>query len=269
MRRLAVTAIVGTAAAASAHAAGDWQTTLQARDINGDGTVDAYYDTSLNVTWLAIVNAGAGSEGDLVRTNDTKPYVSTDPSSPTRYGVAVPYQYLGPSGSTSTRYAYGDGLMTLYAGNTWASSLNVYGVTGWRLPSVTDVGSAGCVQGEADCGANPDVSKSELAHLYYVTLGNQAAGPNDTIEPNLGPFRRNPLSLDITATLRSRLFLLNNPAFAFNTLNGYQIASAANAELSAWAVRSGDVPSVPEGGTFGLMALGLLALSQVRRLRSR
>jgi hypothetical protein len=32
---------------------GTWETTLQARDINGDGIVDAYYDRALNITWLA------------------------------------------------------------------------------------------------------------------------------------------------------------------------------------------------------------------------
>ena len=43
---------------------GTWETTLQARDINGDGVVDAYYDTTLNITWLANMNAGAGSAFD-------------------------------------------------------------------------------------------------------------------------------------------------------------------------------------------------------------
>lgn len=31
---------------------GTWTTTLQPRSLNGDGTIDAYYDTDLNVTWL-------------------------------------------------------------------------------------------------------------------------------------------------------------------------------------------------------------------------
>ena len=36
---------------------GNWETTLQARDINRDGTVDAYFDTGLSITWLADWNA--------------------------------------------------------------------------------------------------------------------------------------------------------------------------------------------------------------------
>ena len=32
---------------------GTWETTLHARDINSDGIIDAYFDSSLNITWLA------------------------------------------------------------------------------------------------------------------------------------------------------------------------------------------------------------------------
>ena len=45
------------ACAASAHAVGvagqgTWETTLQGRALNGDGSVDAFFDTTLNITWL-------------------------------------------------------------------------------------------------------------------------------------------------------------------------------------------------------------------------
>jgi hypothetical protein len=41
---------------------GTWETTLQARDLDGNtGTIEAYYDTDLNITWLADANyAGTG-----------------------------------------------------------------------------------------------------------------------------------------------------------------------------------------------------------------
>ena len=32
---------------------GTWETTHRARGINRDGVVDAYYDTALNINWLA------------------------------------------------------------------------------------------------------------------------------------------------------------------------------------------------------------------------
>jgi len=43
---------VGATQAAGVPGQGTWQTTLQARDIDKDGTTDAFYDTALNITWL-------------------------------------------------------------------------------------------------------------------------------------------------------------------------------------------------------------------------
>lgn len=89
---------------------GTWQTTLQARDINRDGVVDAYYDTALNTTWLA--NWGLNQRIGWVAARD------------------------------------------------WATALDLYGTTNWRLPMGQRViaGGSGYL--------------SELAHMYEVTLGN-------------------------------------------------------------------------------------------------
>ncbi len=140
-------------ASASAFAAGvpgqgTWETTLQPRDINSDGTVDAFYDTVLKVTWLADANAGAGSIYDS-----------------TGYTTAT------------------DGRMTWTDAKAWAASLNVHGTTGWRLPTMVDTGAPGCDFGFSgtDCGYNVQTISadgqtvySEMAHLYHVTLGNRA-----------------------------------------------------------------------------------------------
>lgn len=97
-------------AASAAHAApvpgqGTWETTLQARDIDGDGTVDAWYDTALDLTWLADANAGAGTAFD---------------------------DGLDPN----------DGEMTWASALAWTAALDVHGVTGWRLPEmVSGIGS--------------------------------------------------------------------------------------------------------------------------------
>ena len=88
---------INAAQAAPVSGQGTWETTLQARDINGDGVVDAFYDTALNVTWLADANAAAG----------------------TIYDSSV--------FSTAT-----DGQMTWLDAKAWAANLSVYGLTGWR-----------------------------------------------------------------------------------------------------------------------------------------
>src|SRR5215831_1367818 len=133
----------------TAHAA------LLPRDIDGDGVVDAYYDTAQDITWFA------------------------------DWSVS--------------------GKLTWDQAVAWAASLNVHGVGGWRLPGVTDTGNAGCdfsVAGGTDCGYNVDTKTSELARLWYVTLGNlafcergnancdlQGTGQSGWGLINTGPFR--------------------------------------------------------------------------------
>ena len=81
---------------------GSWGSTLQGRDLDGNlATFEAYYDTTLNITWMA----------------DAK-YVWTSG-----------YQTLPPPGALNIR-------MTWSNANAWAASLNPYGsgITGWRLP---------------------------------------------------------------------------------------------------------------------------------------
>lgn len=87
------TALAMLLTAASAQAA------LQARDADGDGLADGYYDTTLGITWLAQANAAAGSAQDD--------------------GL-----------STS------DGLLTWAAAQAWVAGLSVAGTGGWRLPTI-------------------------------------------------------------------------------------------------------------------------------------
>lgn len=63
-----VAAMVLVAVAGSAHAAalpghGTWETTLQPRDLDGNGLTDAFYDTDLHITWLRDGNAMKGRTG--------------------------------------------------------------------------------------------------------------------------------------------------------------------------------------------------------------
>jgi PEP-CTERM motif len=53
---VATLAAASIATAAPVSGQGDWETTLQARDLDGNGSADAYYDTTLNISWLADAN---------------------------------------------------------------------------------------------------------------------------------------------------------------------------------------------------------------------
>lgn len=77
----------------SAHAA------LQARDADGDGSADGYYDTVLDITWWADTLAPTGTAFD-------------------------------DGASTS------DGLLTWSGANAWLAAFSPFGTTGWRLPHI-------------------------------------------------------------------------------------------------------------------------------------
>lgn len=101
----------------------------------------AYYDTVLNITWLANAGAADGSSFD--------------------------------DGFSTT-----DGLMTWSAAQSWIASLNTaayLGVISWRLPQILNTAMT-CPPDPASytggsCGYNGP-GDGEVNHFYYSTLGN-------------------------------------------------------------------------------------------------
>lgn len=227
-------ALMATASLASAYGPvpeqGDWTTTLQARDLNADGLVDAYYDASLNISWLA--------NADVIGTGT--------------YDMAM----------------------------AWASGLDVYGVTGWHLPTINvDRCEGGFLEsGGGVCGYNVQASSSDMAHMYLTTLGNPSHhnGPASIIE-NSGPFANlrdygywfsQGYSVDIYAPQNGPL---DEFAWRFSFAAGRQDDLSKQALLYAWAVHDGDVMAapVPEPQTYALMLAGLMALvPMIRRRRA-
>ncbi len=141
-KQAALAAAVGllalSAQAAPVAGQGTWESTLKARDIDGqavalnDTSAVFFYDSTLNITWL--------------------------------------------------RDMHMNGAANWAISNQWAQNLVVGGFSDWRLPHTFDSGAAGCDWsdgGGTDCGYNTATSDngvaSELAHLFYVTLGNLAA----------------------------------------------------------------------------------------------
>lgn len=221
---------------------GTWESTLQGRDLDGNlATFEAYYDTILNITWLADAN--------FARTSGYDP----------------------------------DGAMNWATATSWATNLNPYssGITGWRLPTVnpvdgtTDDDLTFAYDGSEDRGYNVSApgtlyagsTASEMAHLFYNTLGDRAYYSTLGVLQagygliNTGPFSNLPSSNTSywSGTSRTAYFM-----WAFSA-NGLQEPLNYIYPFYAWAVHDGDVgaaipSSVPVPAASWLFCSGLLGL---------
>lgn len=250
-------AAVVASALPQAHAArvsgqGTWETTLQGRDLDGDAsTFEAYYDTALDITWLADANYAFAS-GYTSAVN----------------GGVGPWTVLG------NNVKWTDGSMGWDAAMAWAAELNVNGITGWRLPAMVDTGAPGCdwSYGGTDCGYNVDTSTSELAHMYHITLGNNSyRDASGNYNPswglsNMGPFSNIQSGASYWSGVENAI--VTTSAWSFSTYDVRQDDGVGKAiGLPAWAVRSGDIAAVPEPQTYALALAGLVTVLAARRRR--
>jgi hypothetical protein len=214
---------------------GTWETTLVPRDLDGNpATVEAYYDTVLNITWLADANYAQTSGYD------------------------------------------GDGYMDWNTANAWAAGLNLNNISGWRLPTITDTGTSGCdfAYTSTDCGYNVNISTSEMAHMFYSTLGDKAYCDTFGNCPqagwgliNSGPFS----NLQVAPYWSATEYYDTSTAWYFSFSNGWQNGDYIKFLLnSALAVHSGDVGAVivPIPGAVWLFGSGLLGMLGAARRKT-
>lgn len=271
---LLLTATLASLTSANAALEGRLATTAGGTDYQ------AFYDTTLNITWLADANLAMTNQFGLTLSNNVVDLRNDVVSS--------------------------DGSMTWDATNLWLSNLNsanYLGINGWRLPTLGrdlafgnlvsnfDVGSCTSAKydGTSNCGWNVlstdpnDGSEanylsslkvySEIASLYFDTLGNQSVfdtngnvvKSNGNLE-NAGPFTniqhantpdRYWLGVEDAAT--NRIW-----SFAFGP--GLQQTVQQNLSLNAMLVIDGDVANlnptsaIPEPEMFLMFGIGLVLL---------
>ncbi|RZI85562.1 MAG: PEP-CTERM sorting domain-containing protein [Rubrivivax sp.] len=226
------------------HGQGTWETTLQGRDLDGTpSTIEAYYDTDRHITWLANANL---------------PYTSGYTSA-ANGGLDI-YE-----ADMRRDLKVTNGMMGWDAAQTWVSNLNVNGTTGWYLPKAVDPSAEQCpVFGYGDqlfCGGNPDKSTSELAHMYFVTLGNTDRF-NVPWAPGSGMTNTGPFSNLMPAPYSFGLEVDNTNgdyAWSFFADSGGHQMRRKDLPSFAWAIHDGDVGSpVPEPQTGALVLVGLI-----------
>ena len=167
-----------------------------------------------------------------------------------------------------------DGNMSWNEAIGWVSTLNIGGVTGWRLPTTTDVGNDGATYSNlyegVDYGYNI-TTHSEMSNMFYNILGNTAWYDTSGVETgcspnclsNTGPFS----NLDWFFWSTTLYAPNTTGAWMFGMIDGRQFADSRNSLVKAWAVRTGDVSAsvVPVPAAAWLFVTGLLGLIGVAR----
>lgn len=232
--------------------AGTANAALQGRDLDGNmATYEAYYDTELDVTWLADAN------------------------------------FARTSGFHQT------GALTWYEANDWAAALSftngVRVYDNWRLPDVKPLNGTAfdytpSLNGSTDRGYNVSApgsassgsKQSEIAYLFYNTLGNKSICKPETStfgcdgpQPGWGDFNSGPFSsVNISSFWTATSYdAAAGEAWDFDFYGGAQGSNLRGARFYAWALTDGDVAAVPEGDTWAMMLAGLGLIGVLARRR--
>jgi hypothetical protein len=155
-----------------------------------------------------------------------------------------------------------DGLMSWADANTWAEQLSYGGFDDWRLASAGNAPSVGF-----------NVTTGELGHMFYNNLGNTASTSilNNVSFTDTTPGGGTESFLNVqsdTYWLGEEYAPITGFAWAFITDNGGQYNTNENGSYYSWAVRAGDVGSVPVPAAAWLFGSALAGLLVARRKRS-
>jgi len=226
--------------AATISGQGTWETTLQSRDLDGNAsTAEAYYDTVLDITWLADANYA-----------DTSGYHSNghmDKFAATYWVNSLSLGGVGGWRLPNTIDVGNDGY-TYYTNE-------FHGV---------------------DAGYNI-TTHSELSHMFYNVLGNTAWFDTSGIETgctapdycltNTGPFSNLQSESYWSGTDFAPII---TSSWRFSMKLGQQSQTSKTYQQYAWAVHDGDVgaavvPLPPAIWLFGTGLIGLIGIAKCKR----
>jgi len=149
-----------------------------------------------------------------------------------------------------------DGAMGWDAATTWATNLNIDGVTGWRLPT-----------SDGAC-TNYSCTGSEMGNLFHNVLGGSLSVAISASHNSNYDLFTNIVSGPGTSLHWSSTELDLNTAWFYDVLYGSQLSNNKIGVIYAWAVQSGNVSAVPVPAAIWLFGSGLIGLVGVSRRKS-
>ncbi len=170
--------------------------------------------------------------------------------------------------------------------NAWADGLVFRSYEDWRLPRITDILAQGCDNGFSgtDCGYNVNTNSSELAYMFHVNLknsgkidpnGNLIPGFNGIINSSFQNAAHDNAVIDFNNIYPGFYWSHNDYypnsffAMAYEMQIGYQGPIEKFIQTAAWALRDGDVTTVPIPSSIWLFASGLLGLVTSKKIVTR
>jgi len=157
--------------------------------------------------------------------------------------------------------ANGNGAMTWANATAWVASLDIDGVTGWRLPEIVQPDASCSIQDTNDSGFN--CTGSEMGNLFYNVLGG-SAGSSITTSHN-GEYDK--FSNVQNYYYWSSTVFDGTSSWSFDLRDGYQDWNGTQNAMYAWAVQTGNVAPVPVPAAIWQFGGGLLGLIGVARQR--
>lgn len=174
------------------------------------------------------------------------------------YDSALKITWLQDANYAQTSGYDADGKMTWADANAWASQLVYQGYSDWRLTSVGNAPASGYI------------STTELGHMFYNNLGNSAGtsilGNVSFTDATPGGGTVSFLNVQSLIYWNAEAYVpIATSAWAFDANTGFQGFGNKPNVWSSWAVRGGDVSSVPVPSALWLLGSGLLGLFSVVR----
>lgn len=176
------------------------------------------------------------------------------------YDSALNITWLQDANYAQTSGYDADGKMTWADANAWAGQLVYQGYSDWRLTSVGNTPASGYL------------ATGELGYMFYNNLGNTAG---TSILGNVSFTDATPGGGTVSFLNVQSLIYWNAEAhasitasaWAFDTSVGFQGYGNKPNVWYGWAVRDGDVSSVPVPGALWLFGSGLLGLAGLAHRR--